>query len=247
MNLLLSIFGVIITIILISVTIIKRFAYFQPSLVCQDIPEKYKEITDGSLFGWLIKGSSEKAIFFCHGNGGNISNRINKINNLNAFGYTVIIFDYSGYGKSKGIPTEKQCYQDASIFMDILLKSFPRKNIIIYGESLGAPIGSKIATKYDIPLIILESPLPSIKTYIQYKFRMLSFLSFLFPEFNTIKNLSNYNGKILLLHSTEDDIIPYESTIKLKNISTAFIDMKGTHNNPIIPWDKIHNYVTLHT
>jgi pimeloyl-ACP methyl ester carboxylesterase len=243
LDLLLKIIAFVITIIIISILIIKRFVYFKPNESFTNVPNNYEEITDGSLFGWLLHGSSDKSILFCHGNTGNISHRTNKISILQSLGYTVLIFDYTGYGKSKGVPTEQQCYQDTSIFMNILLKKFNKKNITIYGESLGAPIATRTALQFQINTLVLESPLPSIKKYIKYKYPYLSFFTFLFPEFNTEQYLDSYKGRTLVLHSIDDDIISYESTHTLR-FKSNFIQMSGTHNNPVIPWNDVHNFIS---
>jgi len=245
---------IISTVIFVTVLVVKRFIYFHPSNDFITSQENYQDISDGSLHGWLIQGekndespeASDKAILFCHGNDGNISYRSRKINALNSFGYTVIIFDYSGYGKSTGIPSEKQCYHDASIFTNILLKTYNKNKIILYGESIGAPIASYISRRYGIQTLILESPLPSIKSYINHKIPFLSILSIFFPEFNTEEYLFGLNSNILLLHSIEDEVIPYNSINKLKIMSTQSIDMTGVHNQVVIPWEDIHQFISTY-
>lgn len=236
--------GLIILVLIISaVLIIKRFVYFQPTSQFVPTQENYKEVNQGHINGWFLESTSDKVVLFCHGNAGNISHREGKVSSINQLGYSVLIFDYSGYGRSKGIPSEQQCYDDASTMVALLLQKYQPHNIIIYGESLGGPVAVYAARRYRIPTIILDSPLPGIKILIKSKFPTLSFLSFLFSEFDTEAYLNGYKGRSLMLHSKMDEIIPYNSTTSLQRYVTQLISINGTHNNPQIPWVEIKRFI----
>jgi len=232
-----------ILILIILIQIIKRFIYFQPTSGFDETTEQYQVRKNGHLYSWFLKGTNNKLIIFCHGNAGNISHREHKVSALNQMGYSVSIFDYSGYGKSDGVPSEQQCYDDASTMVALLKLEYQIDDIIMYGESLGGPVASYVATRYKIPCLILDSPLVSIKEFIRDKHKLLSFLSFLFPEFDTEKYLHGYNGRSLLIHSVTDEIINYHSTDRLQQLVTKFIPMEGSHNNPRIPWADIDNFI----
>lgn len=242
-DIIIKIFLVIGLILVISVLIIKRFVYFHPSSIFLPYKEYYQDVSKGLLHGWFLKGSNEYAILYCHGNAGNISHRQYEIDALHNIGYSVLIFDYSGFGQSNGIPSEEQLYRDASIFMNILIEKYDKNNIIIYGESMGAAVGAYIALKYQTPILIIDSGLPSIKKFIKSNYKILSFLSFLFKEFDTEKYLSNYNGSVLTMHSIDDDIIPYNSTSVLRSSAKHHINIKGTHNDREIPWDEVDKFI----
>jgi hypothetical protein len=240
----LKIFLFILIIIIISILIIKRFVYFRPTSEFLPYKENYQDMSKGNIHGWFLKGKNGKAILFCHGNGGNISHRQNEIDALNDLGYSVLIFDYSGYGRSKGVPSEKQFYYDASIFATMLLKDYHKNNIIVYGESIGAPVAAYTARKYNFPILIIDSGLPSIKKYISYKSKILGLLlGFIFPEFNTELYINGYKGKILVLHSKTDEIIPYKITEFMRKLATQHIIIQGSHNDKILPWKKIDDFI----
>jgi hypothetical protein len=234
---------IILTILIISVLIIKRFIYFKPSTIMLESKENYKDIFEGHLHGWLINGTNNKIILYCHGNTGNISTRQIHIDKFNNLGYSVLIFDYSGYGQSKGIPSEQQLYQDASSFTELLIKTEDKNNIIVYGESIGSAVGAHIARKYKLPILIINSGLPSIQKYIKHHYPFFSFLSPLFTEFNTEIYLQGYTGKTLVIHSLQDEIIPYNSTELMRSLATKTIDIKGTHKTTNIPFEEINNFI----
>ena len=239
--------GVVISVILfVGLLLIKRFIYFRPSSHFMPTKEPYKVIHHGHIYGWLldISDQSDKIILLCHGNGGNISYRESKILALKNLGYSVLAFDYSGYGKSTGVPSEQQLYDDASSMVALLLEKYTPDKIIIYGESMGASVATYVARRYSIGTLILESSLPSIKILIQHKYPIAAWLSFMFPEFDTAAYLDGYTGKSLLLHSPTDEMIPYKSILHLIPMCSHHIPMDGSHNAPLIPWNEVKKFIS---
>jgi pimeloyl-ACP methyl ester carboxylesterase len=235
---------VILVALIVIVLLVKRFIYFQPSSHFISTQEAYKPVRHGHLHGWLLEANgSNKIILFCHGNGGNISHTENKVVALKNLGYSVLVFDYSGYGKSSGSPSEQQLYDDVSNMTAMLRQQYQPDQIVLYGESLGGPIATYAARRYSIPTLILEAPVPSMKILIQYKYAMLSLISSLFPEFDTMAYLSGYKGRSLLLHSPTDENIPYNSTLHLHPYVTKHIPIDGSHLSPIIPWRDVKAFI----
>ena len=236
-------------VVIVSVLLIKRFVYFQPSSDFIPYKNTYQDISEGNLHGWFIGAKGNKTVLICHGNAGNISHRQSLVDPLVDLGYSVMIFDYSGYGRSRGIPSETQFYKDASVFTELLMEFTDNNNIILYGESIGAPVAAYIARKYQINTLIIDSGLPSIKKYIQSKFGILGgLLGFLFSEFNTESFLAagnGYTGNILVMHSPSDEIIPYTITDVVRSCATQTINIKGTHNSRIIPWDQVDQFINI--
>jgi fermentation-respiration switch protein FrsA (DUF1100 family) len=235
---------VILGVLVVIVLLIKRFVYFQPSSHFISTQEAYKTIHHNHLHGWLLEApGSTRIVLFCHGNGGNISNREPKAVALRNLGYSVLLFDYSGYGKSGNSPSEQQLYDDVSSMTALLRRQYNPEQIILYGESLGGPVATYAARRYSIPTLILEAPVPSMKILIQYKYPMIGFLSNFFPEFDTMAYLMGYKGRTLLLHSFTDEIIPYNSTLHMHPYVTKHIPIDGSHNDPIIPWSEVKAFI----
>jgi hypothetical protein len=234
---------IIVVILIVIITLIKRFVYFRPSanIIPTDLP--YEDINQGNLHGRFFKaGDKSKVIVFCHGKGGNLTYRNDKISALVGLGFSVLIFDYSGYGLSKGISSEQQCYDDASMFVTFLRQTYSPEQLVIYGESLGAPVALYIARMYNIHTVVIESSLVSIKQIIKDKYG-IPFISIFFPEFDTEKFLSGFKGRVLMLHSIADEKIPYSSTLRLQGMVSKFIPINGGHDTPVIPWEDVSNFI----
>jgi len=228
----------------VSVCLIKRFGLFKPSSNFVNTQEAYKVVTQGHLYGWLLENpNSDKIILFLKGNSGNVSHCESKVRSLRDLGYNVMVFDYSGYGKSSGVPSEQQLYKDTSYIVSLLRQQYTQDKIILYGFSMGGSVATYVALRYSIPVLILEAPLPGIKQLIKHRYPYLSFLSIFFPEFDTANYLSKYKGRSLILHSPTDEIIPFESVQELIPMCTKFIQIDGSHNFPIIDWQEVKNFI----
>ena len=129
---------------------IENFFVFYPYRTLDAMPETmglqyrdaYFDAENGeTLHGWYFPNRNEgPVILFCHGNAGNISHRLDHINRLLAKGLRVFIFDYRGYGKSRGRPSEKGVYLDGMAAYDYLIQreDILPEDIVPYGHSLGA-------------------------------------------------------------------------------------------------------------
>ena len=232
----------IIVLLFITVLLTKRFVYFRPSSKFLPVTETYKVIRQGHLHGWIAEGpSSSKVVLLCHGNKGNISHLAETIHSLNRLGFSVLAFDYSGFGKSGGIPSEQSLYDDASYMVALLRQTYEPWEIVLYGQDLGAPISTYAARRYGIPTLVLVSPIIDASSIIRNT--PLKYFSRFFTEFNTEEYLRGYSGRSLLIHSVSDDYIPYESTASLRSLVTEHIPSSGTHENTIVPWTRVKKFI----
>ena len=103
------------------------------------------------------------AVLFCHGNGGNISHRLDTCAALLATGVSVFVFDYRGYGRSAGRPGEEGTYRDAqAAYQWLRQKGFAGTNIMAFGESLGGGVAAELAVREPLGGLVLQSTFTSI-------------------------------------------------------------------------------------
>ena len=192
---------------------------------------------------FLKNSNTKNLIIYAHGNAGNISDCLHLFQKLHKFS-SIIMFDYRGYGKSKGIPTESGLYEDIKsvwIFVVDYLKINP-KYISLYGESLGTALvtwlGAFLCEKNQLPnSIIFQSGFSNLKNLTQDHFNyFLSFcLTYQFDNCQHIKNISN-RIPILISHSPEDKLINIKHvSIILKETKVTnikFYQLSGPHHNP---------------
>jgi len=204
--------------------------------------------SDGiNLSGWFLPVRNHKGvILILHGSGENISNGLTLIDYFyRKLGLSVFIIDYRGYGKSEGRPTEKGTYLDARAAWEYL--TGPRKikpqEIIIFGRSLGGPIAAWLAKEVKPRALILDSTFTSIKDIAVQMYPYLPVRKFFRFNYSTIEYLKEIVSPVLIIHSSEDDYIPFSYALKLYNTvkePKQFLKITGEHNNNYITSEKIY-------
>ena len=206
----------------------------------KDITLNYEEVaivTKDSIqiSGWFIPSANARAtIIFSHGNAGNISHRLEKIMAFNKLNLNVLIFDYRGYGKSKGSPSEKGLYLDAEAVYSYLInkKRIPQEKIIAYGESLGGAVVIDLASRHSLGGIITEGCFTSVKDMAKKIFPFIP--TFIYSsKYNSLEKIKNIKSPKLIFHSIDDEIVPFEQGRKLFGAASEpkeFAELKGGHN-----------------
>jgi fermentation-respiration switch protein FrsA (DUF1100 family) len=188
-----------------------------------------------SLNGWYIAHKNAKGtILFMHGNAWNISYYTDALNDFYLLGFNVFIFDYRGYGKSEGSPSENGTYEDAKSAYDFLVnqKDIKPKDIILVGRSLGGAIASQLASHISPKALILESTFSDIKELASYRY---PFIPKFIVDFNyvTAQHLNKINTPTLIVHSKDDKTVPFTHGVdifKKAKEPKMFLELKGTHN-----------------
>ena len=206
---------------------IENFFIFYPDSSFDTVPadwnlnceEVYFDTEDETrLHGWFfpLKGDAPM-ILFCHGNAGNISHRLENISLLLDQNLQVFIFDYRGYGKSNGRPSEVGLYRDGLAAYDFLvnIKHIPSERIVLFGRSLGASPAIEISLKRNVRSIIIESAFTSTKEMAKtmFLFKIFSFL--LPPNYNNLEKISQVAVPKLIIHGENDKIVPFPMGQKL--------------------------------
>ena len=199
----------------------------------------------GTNFGWYLKPREAKyVLLFSHGNAGNITNRIYKIGDIARAGVGVLIYDYSGYGRSSGSPSLSNMVHDAVAAYDYLKdrRKIDPSHIVFYGESLGGGITSEL-TKFRRPAaIILESTFVSPEVFAKEKIGFMNlYPSALFfePTLNNAQMVQTDHPPLLIIYGAKDDIIPPTHSQRL------FENAKQPKRLLELP-DSSHNYTEEH-
>jgi len=187
--------------------------------------------------GWYLPATkSKQVVLFFHGNGGNMSHRGESLKIFNSLGLNVFIIDYRGYGKSEGSMSEQGFYLDAFTAWQYLVnkRGFKPQDIIIFGRSLGGAVATQLATVVDQKALIVESTFSSVKDMASMLRPVISNIVYLRYKFNTKKVINQVNSPLLLMHSKQDEIVPYElgeKVFKAANSPKYFFELKGKHND----------------
>ncbi len=214
------------------------------------------ETTDGvQLSGWFVPSESARGvILFCHGNAGNISHRLDSIQIFHQLGLDVFIFDYRGCGQSEGRPTEQGTYKDAEAAWRYLIEERQVKpnEVIIFGRSLGGAVASWLAQSHTLGGLILESTFTSLPDIAAGLYPYLPVRLLLRFEYNTAEYLGRVDCPVLIVHSRDDEIMPFNHGQQLFESAKEpkkFLETTGTHNNGFITSGKryedgLHTFIS---
>ncbi|MBL7481838.1 alpha/beta hydrolase [Legionella bononiensis] len=159
---------------------------------------------------------NQPTILYLHGNAGHIGYRMPLARQFLDSGIGLLLLEYRGYGGNIGSPTEQGFYKDGEAAVHYLLKQgiAPQK-IVLFGESLGTGVATKIANQHQFCAIILQSPFTSLVNLSRYHYPWL----FISPwdKYNSLKRITKINAPLLVLHGTRDQIVPYSEGLKLFN------------------------------
>jgi len=243
---------IIATVVILYLCLLAVMYFLQPGMVY--FPSRSMELTPGqigldfeevnlktadgvTIHGWMILANPARAtLLFCHGNGGNISNRLESIQQFHQLGLSVFIFDYHGYGKSGGKPGEKETYFDAEAAWNYLAETrgLNPDSIIIFGRSLGGAVAVWLAAEHRPGALIIESSFLSLPDIAAHHYPFLPVKLLARYRYDSAKNLKKVEAPILIIHSPEDDLIPFEHGQKLYELAgepKEFLEISGDHND----------------
>jgi len=208
----------------------------------------YFNSTDGvRLNGWFFPAAadsprSQKVLLVCHGNGGNVSHRVELCRVLLRTGMNVMVFDYRGYGRSHGRPDEEGTYRDTQgAYRWLQERGFAAPNIITYGESLGGGVASELALREPLGGLVLQCTFTSIPDLGRefYPWLPVRWLSTI--KYDTLSKLPRVKVPVLVMHSRNDSLIRFhhaERNFAAANEPKMFWETDGGHNYAeISDWD----------
>ncbi len=194
---------------------------------------------DETIHGWYFphpqNRDTAKTVLFCHGNGGNISHRLETVIFLLQRGVNVMMFDYRGYGRSSGSPSETNTYDDVKAAYDWLIseKSVIPSDIIIFGRSLGGAVAVELASKVSCGGLIVESSFDSAIEMAKDYFPFFPAGLLIKYSYDSISKISRVKCLKLFTHSPADDLIPFDRGKKLFEAAPepkTFFEISGGHN-----------------
>jgi uncharacterized protein len=195
-----------------------------------------------TLNGWFFPAATNsprlrQAVLLCHGNAGNISHRLDTCAALLATGVNVFVFDYRGYGRSEGRPSEEGTYRDAqAAYQWLRQKGFAATNIVAFGESLGGGVAAELATRETLGGLVLQSTFTSIPDVGAELFPWLPVRWLATIRYDTRSKLPRIHVPVLVMHSRADELVRFhhaQENFAAANEPKLFREIEGDHNDPL--------------
>jgi fermentation-respiration switch protein FrsA (DUF1100 family) len=182
------------------------------------------------------------AVLYSHGNGGNLSHRQYAMARWrNELKTAVLIYDYPGYGKSGGRPTEAGCYAagEAAFAWLVDEQKVPPGEIVLLGSSLGGAVATELATRHEHALLVLTGAFTSFSDIAQKTVFWLPSRWLVSHRFDNLDKIARVKGPVLIAHGTDDRTVPFrmgERLFERANEPKCFVPLPGhPHAHPDSP------------
>ncbi|MCA9178917.1 MAG: alpha/beta hydrolase [Planctomycetales bacterium] len=202
------------------------------------------QAADGTeLHGWLLESHPDAPwVLYCHGNGDQVANSGAWLSQLrDKLPANIFVFDYRGYGKSAGSPTEAGVLSDGEAALDwICQRSGCRpERIILMGRSLGGAVAVHLASEHGAAGLVLERTFTRLTDAAKARFWWAPVNWLMRNRYHSIEKIPRYDGPLLSSHGTRDDVVPYHLGVELFSAAGApdslktFVELPNVgHNGP---------------
>ncbi len=202
---------------------------------------RFQDVTfvasDGtSLHGWWIPANRPRGtVVFCHGNSGNIGTCVHYAPDFHQRQFNVFLWDYRGYGRSTGRPSERGLYDDARAAFDAAATLSRRLPILVYGLSLGGAIAAQLATDRPAAGLVIEGGFASVADIARRWYPDLPIHRLLSVSYDSAAKVATLEGMPKLFgHSIQDDVVPFQSGRILHGAAASpkvFAILEGGHTD----------------
>lgn len=192
------------------------------------------------LAGWFVPaagGDPRATVLVCNGNAGNRSYRAPLAAALAAEGFSVVLFDYRGYGGNPGRPTERGLLEDvraARGYVESREDVDPRR-LVLFGESLGAAVCLAEAVGRPPTALVLRSPFTSLVEIGRTHYPFLPVSRLLADRYPSIERVAGLRCPLLVFAGAADMIVPAAQSRRLFEAAPGEVKrmvlLRGGHND----------------
>ena len=193
---------------------IDRFVFFPDRRVGSPpagVEERWIATPDGlRLHAWFAPPrAGGPLLLWSHGNAGNIDSRRALLTALAGRGLGVLAYDYRGYGRSEGAPSEAGVYLDAAAaFDDLVARGTEPATIVCLGESLGGAVSIEVATRRPCGAVVVVSTFTRLADVARRHYGPLAGL--VGDRFDSVARLPRVAAPVFIAHGDQDEIVPLE-------------------------------------
>jgi fermentation-respiration switch protein FrsA (DUF1100 family) len=200
---------------------------------------------------WLAQPGCDQALLLCHGNYGNVSDRGQSLVRLrNLLGCSVLIFDYPGYGKSAGRPSEESCYASAESALAWLQqqKGVPTERVLIYGESLGGGVAVEMAKRHRVRGLVLVKTFTTLPAVAKRMYPWLPVYTLMRTRFDNVSKIADCHCPVFMTSAANDSLVPLALGQELFQAAAEpkrFFTLDGQDHADRIPDECFNDLVTF--
>ncbi len=177
------------------------------------VEDRWFESTGGlKLHGWWRPHPrSEQCVLYCHGNSGSLAERVKVLRHLAELPVSLFAFDYRGYGRSEGRPSEPGLFEDVRAAFRYLVEvqGVAAGSIVLFGHSLGGAVAIDGALDLPAAGLVVEASFTDIRSMARVRFPIVPAHWLARNEFRSLSKIADIPMPKLFIHGTRDKTVPF--------------------------------------
>jgi len=215
---------------------------WQPTSVGMDAEDHWFETEDGvALHGWWLPHPRARCtLLYCHGNRGSLGHQVQALRRFSSLRASVFAFDYRGYGRSEGSPSEAGLFIDvrtAYRYLIEVLGTAPSR-VVLLGHSLGGAVAIDAAQDLPVRGLVVQSSFTQTRDMARAFYPELPLHLITRNCFRSIEKVGDLSIPKLFVHGDADETVPIELGRQLYDAAAepkSFLLVPGAHHNDIAP------------
>jgi fermentation-respiration switch protein FrsA (DUF1100 family) len=190
----------------------------------------------GAWFLPAAAGPARRAVIVFNGNAGDRSYRAPLARALARAGFSVLLFDYRGYGGNPGRPSEAGLREDARAarrWLEERAEVDPAE-VVYFGESLGCGVALALSAERPPLALVLRSPFPSLTEVGRWHYPFLPVRLLLRDRFECLDLGRRLACPLLVVAGEADRIVPASMSRRLYEAAPEpkrFVLVAGADHN----------------
>ncbi len=169
------------------------------------------------LHGWLVSATATATpaplLIYFGGNAEEVSWLVSTAGRY--AGWSLLMFNYRGYGRSEGKPGEAALFADALQIYDYAASRAQDGRVAVMGRSLGSGVAVYLAAQRSVAGVILVSPYDSVESVAEGVYPYLPISLMLKHRFDSLSLAPRVKAPLLCLVASEDRVIPRHHSERL--------------------------------
>ena len=163
-----------------------------------------------NLDGVFVRRESPSVVLFIHGNRHNITKFGNHYKFFVENDLSFMAFDFPGYGRSQGEPSEDNLYSSArAAHFHLTTKlGYKPQHIAVYGCSLGGAVAIEMLQDSNAACLVTESTFTSSAKMAKHLYPYMVFRKLLPNRFQNDQRIGKLRLPIFMVHGSEDRVVP---------------------------------------
>lgn len=190
---------------------------------------------DVELAAWWFEHPDPRgSVILCHGNGGNRSYALPLSRAFFDRGFSVLNFDYRGYGGNSGNPSESGLRSDALAALQHVtqVRNFDHKRILVHGHSLGGAVAIALASDAPVHAMIVENAFTSLVDVGSDIYWWLPVSRLVSDKWDNAQRIPSLSIPIFVAHARGDTMIDGKHSQRLAELAGVPLhEFPGEHNS----------------